>query len=221
MEPNEILKKAWEAVQASGVPESMYEAAFREAVAIVRDEDGGTTQRLPGDRAATGAPIRGGKKSGTRTAAKGRRTDSADTSIPAPDAATFFSQLAHESGVDETELRDILNVGADGKIHVTPPTRTVGGSKAEQARTVVALVAPARLIGLQENPVSAEALRRECQRKNCFDTNNFASTVIGGLDGVNYGGSKAEIVLTSKWVSDFKTAVNRAHGRSSDSDKKE
>jgi hypothetical protein len=49
MEPNEILKKAWEAVQASGVPESMHEAAFREAVAIIRDEGEGSTQVLSAD----------------------------------------------------------------------------------------------------------------------------------------------------------------------------
>jgi hypothetical protein len=221
MEPNEILKKAWEAVQASGVPESMHEAAFREAVAIVRGEGAESAQELPPDRPATRAPNHIAKKSGPKAAAKRTRSEPANTSIQVPDAATFFAELAHESGVDETDLRDILKLGADGTINVTPPTRMLGGSKAEQARTIVGLVAPARLIGLHEDPVSAEALRRECQRKNCFDTNNFASTVIGGLDGVNYGGSRAEIVLTSKWVSGFQVAANRAHGRSGESDRTE
>jgi hypothetical protein len=34
--------------------------------------------------------------------------------------------------------------------------------------------------------------------------NNFGSKVIGQLDGFNYGGSRAEIVVTSKWVNEFK-----------------
>jgi hypothetical protein len=138
--------------------------------------------------------------------------------VKVPDEATFFSRLADESGVSETDLRDILKLAPDGTINVTPPTRTLGGSKAEQARTVVAIVAPARRFALQENPVSSEALRRECQRKNCFDTANFASTVIGRLDGVNYGGSRAEIVVTSKWVDEFTAAVNQAHGRTGDTE---
>jgi hypothetical protein len=45
-------------------------------------------------------------------------------------------------------------------------------------------------------------------------------TVIGALDSVNYGGGKSEIVLTSKWVTQFRAAVNRAHGRPDDSAKK-
>lgn len=199
----------------------MHESAFREAVAILRDEGGERGRGAPPKEPARRAPNRGGTKSGPKTARKRRPSEPAKTSIEVPDPATFFAELAHESGVDETELRDILNLGADGTVNVTPPTRALGVSKAEQARTVVALVAPARLIGLQENPVAAETVRRECQRKNCFDTNNFASTVIGGLDGVNYGGSRADLVLTSKWVSEFQAAVNRAHGRSGDSEKKE
>ncbi len=220
MEPDEILNKAWEAVQASGVPESIQEAAFREAVAILRDDVSEGAQRKPTGPPATRTRNRG-EKPGPKTAPKRRRSQPMDTAIQVPDAATLFAELAHESGVDETDLRDILNVGADGTINVTPPTRTLGGSKAEQARTVVALVAPARLIGLKEDPVNAEALRRECQRKNCFDSGNFGATVIGRLDSVNYGGNKAEVVLTSKWVGEFKVAVDRAHGRGRESDKKE
>jgi hypothetical protein len=49
MEPNEILKKAWEAVRDSGVPESMQDTAFKEAVAILRGEGGGAGTALPKD----------------------------------------------------------------------------------------------------------------------------------------------------------------------------
>ncbi|WP_204374527.1 hypothetical protein, partial [Leucobacter musarum] len=35
MEASDVLTRAWAAVQASGVPESLYEPAFREAVLLL------------------------------------------------------------------------------------------------------------------------------------------------------------------------------------------
>jgi hypothetical protein len=210
MEPDEILKKAWAAVQAAGLPESMQETAFREAVALLKGETGdqdSTAKQTP----RAGAPAR---KSGAKSA-KRKTPDStggAETTST-PDEATFFSQLSHESGATEADLRDILSLGSNGAVHVTPATRVLGTNRAEQARTVTALVAAARGIGLGEAPISAEAVRQEVQRKHCFDSGNYASTVIGRLRGVNYGGSRTEMVLTSRWVDDFTAAVSQAHGR--------
>jgi hypothetical protein len=221
VEPDEILKRAWEAVQSSGVPESMQDTAFKEAVAILRGE-GGVSE--PGGAAGQSGAQQtkristGGKKAGQKSQKRKLDPAAAQSPVDVPTEAAFFSELANESGVPETDLRDILNFAPDGTINVTPPTRRLGGSKAEQARTVVAVVAPARRFALQENPVSAEALRRECQRKNCLDTDNFAATVISRLEGVNYGGSRAEIVVTSKWVDEFTAAVNQAHGRTGDTE---
>jgi hypothetical protein len=220
MDANEILKKAWEAVKASGVPEAMQDTAFKEAVAILRGDAG---EVAPVAAASPGAPQEAKRSSAaakqTRRKPPPRKSDSAASQIPeVPDEAVFFAELANESGVPESGLRDVLALASDGTVNVTPATRKLGATKAEQARTVVALIAPARRFALQENPVSAEVVRRECQRKNCFDTNNFASTVIGRLDGVNYGGSRAEIVVTSRWVDEFTSAINQALGRNVDPD---
>jgi hypothetical protein len=136
----------------------------------------------------------------------------AETSGVQHDTGDFFSRLAYESGVSETDLRDVLNL-TDGKtVMVTPATRTLGSTKSEQARNVIALVASARGIGLAESPVDAEQVRAELRRKGCYDRPNFAGKHLGPLRGFN-AGAQGQIVLTSKWVDEFKAAVAKALGR--------
>lgn len=215
MEADAILKQAWEAVEKSGVPESLREVAFREAVQMLRGGEsaapgtggleGGTPTTRQVARSKTKA-TRGSSKEATQTHA---------TADPLPDEDTFFSQLADESGATEQDLRDILQLTTEGEVLVTQPTKDLGSSIAEQARTVVALVASARGVGLGERPVNADAVRKECQRKRCFDTDNFASTVVARLKGFNAGKNRSQLVLTSKWTDDFDAAVKKALGRES------
>lgn len=214
MEAHQILKKAWDAVMAAGLPESMQEAAFREAVALVREEHGlataGDDSRRPGRNPTRKAAAK------TAKVARPKKDDADEAAGTLPDEAGFFSELAHESGVSETDLRDILSFGSTGEVHVTPATRVLGANRAEQARTVTSLIVAARGIGLRESPVAAAAVRKEVDRKRCLDSANYASKVIGRLGGVNYGGDRSQLVLTSKWVSEFEAAVKQAHGRASD-----
>jgi hypothetical protein len=217
VEAYELIAQAWKAVEKAGVPEALQEVAFKEAVAILRETEadgpasGGTavTAKPP----ATGAPA---KRGPSRTGAS--RQPSTTDSTDVVDEDTFFRGLAHESGVTEDDLRDILNLTKDGKVQVTPPTRTLGKTQAEQAKTVIALVAGARSRGLGERPVSADAVRREVERKGCLQVNNFASKHLGPLKGFNAGSNKSEILTTSKWVDEFTSAVDRAHGRTSNDD---
>jgi hypothetical protein len=134
----------------------------------------------------------------------------AETSGGQRGGSEFFSQLADETGISETSLRDVLSLAADGNISVTPATRKLGTTKAEQARTVIALVASARAIGLGEDPVTAEAVRAEARRKGCYDAKNFANH-LGALNGFNLA-NRNQIVLTSKWLDEFKAAVAKAQG---------
>jgi hypothetical protein len=211
MEPNDLLAKAWEAVEKSGVPESLQETAFKEAVAYLRSGEGADE----GDGAWRDA----GRRSTTRRSPKAKPTRTASEpaagAVDPPDEDSFFEDLANESGVDEQDLRDILQLTSDGRVQVTQPTKDLGKNTAEQARTVVALVASARAVGLNERPVNAETVRREVERKRCFDRPNFASKVLGKLKGFNAGSTRNEIVTNSKWLDEFTAAVNQAHGRTS------
>jgi hypothetical protein len=89
----------------------------------------------------------------------------------------------------------------------------LGSTAAEQAKTVIALVSSARAIGLGEKPVDAEAVRREVERKRCYQSNNFASKHLGPMKGFNAGSNKNEILLTSRWVEEFKAAMAKAQGQ--------
>jgi hypothetical protein len=148
------------------------------------------------------------------TAKRSTRTPAVESrNADVPDEDTFFKRIAHESGVDESDIRDILQLASDGSVRVTVPTRRLGSSIADQARTAIALVAGARGSGLEERPVDTDKVRRELNRKGCYQQNNFAAHHLGPLRGFNAGG-RNEIVLTSRWVDEFAQAVKQAAGQS-------
>lgn len=200
MNVDELMSRAWAAVQASGVPEPLQAVALKEAIDFLRAEESPPEKRKQ----------RQGQKQKARTG-NGKSKEREGTEN-LPDEATAFERLADESGVGEDKLRDILQVTHDGNVHVTTPTKDLGNNLAEQARTVLALVTSARAIGLGESPVSADAVRAELRRKRCYDGDNFSGHHLGPLKGFNAGAKRSEIVTTSKWLEDFKAAVVQAHG---------
>lgn len=201
------MRKAWLAVEKAGIPPSLQEAAFKEAVDYLR---GPAIDESAAEESKETKPPR----SAAKRAAKPKTPASQSTEVAANevDEDSFFANLATESGVEERDLRDILHLTKEGAVQVTTPTKDLGGSVSEQAKTVIALVASARSKGLSEKPVSADAVRREVDRKHCYQPNNFATGHLRPLKGFN-SGTKDEIHLTSKWVDEFVAAVNKAHGR--------
>jgi hypothetical protein len=212
MNVDELLSRAWAAVQTSDVPESLQAVAFKEAVDFLRADAGTAAQQLQPDarRAAGGRGRPGQRRAAGRGAGGSNQTERSGLLV---DEAAFFTRLAAESGVEERQLRDILQLADDGKVHVIPPARTFGSNLAEQARNVIALVAGARGRGLEERPVSAKAVREELQRRHCYDGDNFAVAHLGRLKGFNAGANRNEIVLSSKWTDEFTAAVAKAHGQ--------
>jgi hypothetical protein len=203
VEIDELLRQAWKAVQKAGIPEALHEAAFKEAVERLGSSD---------------SPAKEPKKTG-RVEKRGKRDSTTERKPSAgeiPDEDSFFSAVATESGLPETDLRDLLILTQDGKVQVTTPTKNLGKSIAEQARTVIALVAGARAKGLGEHPVKADSVREELNRKHAYDRPNFAAYHLGPMKGFNAISNTTEIILTSKWLDDFTTAVARAHGRKPD-----
>jgi len=208
METDELLKRAWAAVEKAGIPEHVQGVALQEAIADLRaDDPAGPVEIRRG-----GGVEKKASKQRSRSAARGRLLSPSDNAEVTIDLDEFFAHLAHESGLDASELRDVLHVTADGKVQVSPPSKDLGSSAAEQARNVIALVAGGRAFGLGEQPVDANAVRREVERKRCYQQNNFASNHLGPMKGFNAGATKAEIRLTSKWVDEFKAAMTKARG---------
>lgn len=207
MDVEELLQTAWTAVKKAGLPESLQEVAFKEAVAYLRDADG---------KGGQARAKRSQKKPDTRKPSRSSSSGSQaqDSEEQPPDEDAFFSQLASESGVDEKALKDVLQLKDGGSVHVIPPTRELGRSKAEQTRRVIALVAGAYAHGLDRSPVDAEDVRAEAKRKRCFDTANFAAT-LKMLKGFSSGSNRNEIMVGSKWFDEFKEAVATATGTDS------
>jgi len=216
---DDLMRRAWEAVEKSGVPEALQETAFKEAVAMLRDQEEGLATGGSGGGGGSAststrtATRRSSKKTAARTSSSTTKSESESERAEVPDEATFFSQLADASEVDEQDLRDILQLTAEGEVRVTTPKRRLGSTTLEQARNVVALVAGARAKGLGERPVDARAVRAEVERKNCYDVGNFSNKHLGPMRGFNAAG-RNEIVLTSRWDNEFRAAVDKAHGRS-------
>jgi hypothetical protein len=208
MDTSEVLRRAWEAVEKSGVPESLHAVALQAAVEDIRAQDGGG----PGEESSSVSTTPDGRGRSRTKAHPGGRAASQEDAAGVVDEAMFFSNLAAESGVNEKDLRDVLTYSG-GAVHVSPPTRELGANVAEQARTVIALVAGARSYGMNERPVSADAVRAELERKRCYQSNHFAAKHLGPLRGFNAGATRAEIVTTSRWVDEFSAAVRQLLGR--------
>lgn len=205
---SEIVKRMQEVEKAVlQLDESVRGAAFEVMADYILNGDAET-----GGGGSTGPAAR--KSSATKSAGKktARAAPAASAGAEVPDESTFFSQIEEESGVVEKELRDVLRLTKSGVVEVVPPTRKLGSSKADQAKTVIVLVSGARAFGLEEDPVNAVAVREEAKRKRCFDSGNFASTALAPLDGFNAGSNRDEIVLGSKWVEEFKAAVDKVRG---------
>jgi hypothetical protein len=197
---DELIKKGWDAVDKAGVPEPIQGVALKEAIDFLRSDDGGAGD---GDR----TPKRTRNKQAKLRTSTSANDVQEDGDAPDPDA--FFAQLADESGLDETALRDVLLLKGN-VVHVIPPTRKLGSSKSQQAARVTALVASAYVHGLGRNTVSAKAVHDEAKRKRCFDPNNYSGKVLGKLKGFSAGSDRSEIVVGSKWLGEFKDAVEAA-----------
>jgi hypothetical protein len=188
MKPHEVLKAAWKAVEDSGVPSSVHEVAFKEAVRLLGEE----TPRAPG------IPTEIDRRDGPST--------------------DFFARLAAESGVDEADLREVLDLDEEaGVISVLTPTRKLGSQSAEQTRLVTILVVGAQHGGLGEVRPNAKNAREECQRKNCYNVSHH-SEYIAEINGMNLKGSRdsAQFIVTPRWTEEFQQAVARARGTAAD-----
>lgn len=218
MDAQELMRRAWEAVEKSGVPEALQETALKEAIDYLKGQELGKS--VPDlSSVPTGESTGQKKRPAPKKAVSPKAKSATRPNMPIPDEDSFFARLSEESGVAEQDLRDVLRLTSAGDIHISSPTRNLGSSRAEQAKSVVALVSGARAYGLGEDPVDAEVVREEVKRKRCFDPNNFASKSLTPMKGFNAGATRSEIVLTSKWVDEFTTAIDKALGRNSKKDR--
>ncbi|WP_370894553.1 hypothetical protein [Janibacter sp. GXQ6167] len=158
MEPSELLKKAWAAVEEAGLPEPLHEKAFEVAVSLL---DANTPISSHGEPAH--AP----------SASSPPATHSGAASGGGSAGGEVLQKISHESGISEADLERVLHFDEEGNPHVTGPARKLGSSTATQARTVALLLTAAWSLGLDSQQVPAKTIRDECARLKCFDQGNF------------------------------------------------
>ena len=180
MEIYELLKRAWEETEKSGVPQHLHELAFTHALAMLG--------KPPQARVSGGTSVAGvnGQLSGSDAVEPGNQAGSEQ----------FFDAFARETGIPRDQLEEVFYFH-DGKPGINIPARKLGGNKAEQTRSVALLLFAAHHYALDENEVPVEVVRDACVALKCHDTANFSSN-LGKLDSVNYTGPKNKKVLRAK-----------------------
>ena len=159
----------------------------------------------------------------TRSSVETRPRDSSPSKAPSNSSSVapkttpisedqFFSQLSNESGFSEIDLRSVFHLASDGVANLLLASKDLGANRAEQARTVIVLVAGARAYGLGERPVSLNLVRDQARRRNCYDHKKFVSDDLGVLRAF-HSGSRGEILVTPRWLEEFRPAMDRALGR--------
>lgn len=193
MDTAELLKQAWTAVDESGVPPELYETAFTLAISHLSGAAGTPTMAPPTPVTAIGAgPAAGVQES------------------PA-DSDGIYARLSTESGVSESDIREVILIEPDGTIAVLAPGRQLGNSNAARARTVASLLAGVYFGGLNKRSIPLEVLREACDDRGCYDQTNFKSKHIGTHDALSVRQNDVHI-NQSKWVVAFESAVSQARG---------
>ena len=201
MEPSEVLKQAWAAVESAGVPEPIQLKAFELAVGMLSQGDSGTAhERSQRDR---------------QNGSQKQREQKPRTDDDSP-----IGKVAHESGISADELEEVLYFDAEGQPHVTGPARRLGKNTAEQARTVTLLITAARYLAMDEPTVESKVVRTECARLKCFNQSNFGSHTRSapGVTSIGDGQSRTfKLKAGDSGLVPLKEAVDRVRGVPTDS----
>jgi hypothetical protein len=211
MDTADMLKKAWQAVVASGVPAEVQGEAFKAAIADIR---GATPQAPP---AAPSGGARAPRKRAAKTTAPGKPAngDSGDGSVldDVGEADDFFASIAHETGVAEQDLRDVFHV-ENGAVELKLASKELGGSNKEKTTTIATLLAGALFGGTDHQRLPFPDVHEVCKSKRCYDQAN-ASTYLKALPGFAAlgKGKNQDITAKSGWEAEFAKAVERVLGK--------
>ena len=175
MELAESIKTAWAAVEDSGVPENMQELAFKEALRSLL----GTTQ--PVAPAGRGFGVGTGAGSGSASKQSGSDPVEAD-GTSAVDEQAVIAAVSEHTGVPPEKLEQLFHVD-NGAVKVSVNHNALGKNSADKARATAQIITVVRKVGMGHNDTDFDIIRDECQRKHFYDSKNFASGHMPGIDG--------------------------------------
>jgi hypothetical protein len=184
MEVEELLARAWSAVEKAGIPESLQEYAFKEAIT-----------RLGGHAKTPPPPAQQGR--GGETPADQNFADTGSNGGASPlSSDELFAKFANESEVSVADLERAFYFGANGEPHLNGPRSKLGRNTADQAKTLAVALTAAYDYALDKQ-VSDDVVRAEAARLKCDLGGNWARTM-NGLSAVSWVGATRQKQFKTK-----------------------
>lgn len=208
MAVSDLIAEAWKAVKDAGVPETLHEVAFKEAMSVLT---AGTSQ-ANAKPAVGGGAAAGATKAKAKASARRETTEDEVIGTVLPDD-DLFDKFSKETGIPRQELEEVFYFDG-GKPILNGPARKLGGNLASQARTVAIAITAAYHYALDARDVPAAKIADECKRLKCWDTDNFSS-YMAKEKAVNFIGPRGKKVFRIKQpdtVEALKTTVNSIRG---------
>jgi hypothetical protein len=182
VEIEELLSRAWGAVENAGIPEPLQEYAFKEALARL------TAQNGTPDGARPPEPSAG--KSGTST------DDDPGGPVATKSDDELFAKFAHESGIAVADLERVFYFNG-GEPHLNGPRAKLGRTTADQAKAVAVAITAAYDYALDRRPIEDQIVRTEAARLKCDLGGNWAKQMVKAT-GVSWVGASRQKQFKTK-----------------------
>lgn len=210
MAVSDLIAEAWKAVQDAGVPESLQEVAFKEAMAVLTAGPPSKVAKPAGTATSIAVAPKGKSKGRTRTQAPVAPAAAIGTVLPDAD---LFEKFSSETGIPRSELEEVFYFD-QGKPILNGPARRLGSNVAAQSRTVAIGITAAYHYALDVRDVPSTRIADECKRLKCWDTDNFSANM-GKEKSVNFIGPRGKKVFRVKQpdtIEALKTIVSAVRG---------
>lgn len=181
MDVEELLARAWGAVEKAGIPAPLHEYAFKEALSRLS----GQTPTVP-SFAGGNDESPGGKQDQSAGEASGGSSLTSDE---------LFAKFSTESGIAVADLERAFYF-SNGEPHLNGPKSKLGKSGSDQAKAVAVAMTAAYDYALDKQ-VSDEIVRAEAARLKCDLGGNWTRTM-NGLSTVSYIGANRQKQFKTK-----------------------
>lgn len=154
MEISEILRKAYDEVEESNIPEEYRIKAFEKSIDLIVGHKGETIKSV-----ATNSSSDGSNQAG-------------DTS------SSVIGSISSELDIPTVVLEEVYYMDEDNdQLKIIIGSSKLEDSIAGATKEIALLIAGARQLGGIEDWTSTDLIRQECEYFNKYDSTNFAKTI--------------------------------------------
>lgn len=164
MEVEDLLARAWAAVEKAGIPEPLHDYAFREALSRLDKAASASRPESKHAEAPAEAPTLPAEDKGSTT--KSKTVHQSD----------LFAKFASDSDlpIEDLERAFFFN---DGVPHLNVARTKLGNNAADQAKAVAVAITAAYDFALDKTPIAEAAVRDEVNRLRISVGQNWSRTM--------------------------------------------